>query len=139
MSRKWFLLLLTGGLLVAGVLAASWAQPAPANICVPGYAREHRMPYAESAAIKREMMRREHPTASMRDWILDHRIPLELDGSNDPSNLMLQSVEESREKDKLEHFLHRAVCSGIMTLENARREIDEDWRGSYGRHIQALD
>src|SRR3954462_10488620 len=102
-------LFLTGGLLVAGVLAASWGQPAPADICVPGYAREHRMPYAESAAIKREILPAGH---SVSEYELDHIVPLCMGGSNDRSNLQLQPWDEAKRKDVDEWRLCRAVCAG---------------------------
>jgi hypothetical protein len=112
------------------------AQPAQSDICVPGYAREHRMPAAEAHAIKLEMMRREHPGEPLSAWILDHRIPLEIGGGNERGNLMLQSPAESRRKDRLENFARRAVCAGSVSLDEARGWF-ADWKASYRRAFGA--
>jgi hypothetical protein len=37
----------------------------------------------------------------------------------------------AREKDVLKNFLHRAVCGGAMTLEDAQRKIATDWYKAY--------
>lgn len=37
----------------------------------------------------------------------------------------------AHEKDILENFLHRTVCGGVMTLEEAQRKIATDWYKAY--------
>jgi hypothetical protein len=122
-------------LALAAVLASAsaWAQPAQSDICTPGYAREHRMSRTESSRIKRSLL---PPGVAMRDVVLDHRIPLEIGGGNDRSNLMLQSPAESRRKDRLENFARRAVCAGSVSLDEARGWF-ADWKASYRRAFRA--
>ena len=50
-----------------------------------------------------------------RNFEIDHLIPLELGGSNEMSNLWPQPYRpqpDAREKDVLENYLYRQVCSG---------------------------
>lgn len=58
---------------------------------------------------------------------IDHLIPLELGGSNRPSNLWPQTYRDSKLKDRVEGELHEAVCGGAMTLDAAQRAIAKDW------------
>jgi hypothetical protein len=61
---------------------------------------------------------------------VDHLVPLELGGDNMIENLWPESAQPVpgfHEKDKVENYLHRQVCSGAMTLANAQRQIATDW------------
>jgi hypothetical protein len=73
-----------------------------------------------------------------RDYEEDHLIPLELGGNpTDPHNLWPEPYETSipdggaRSKDAVENYLHREVCTGYLTLEQAQREIVSDWYRVY--------
>ncbi len=74
----------------------------------------------------------------LKDYEEDHFIPLELGGNpTDPKNLWPEPYETSvpdggaHAKDKVENYLHAEVCSGSLTLDQARREISEDWYRVY--------
>jgi hypothetical protein len=74
----------------------------------------------------------------LRDYEEDHFIPLELGGSpTDPKNLWPESLEASipdggaHAKDKVENYLRAEVCAGSLTLEQAQREMTEDWYRVY--------
>lgn len=61
---------------------------------------------------------------------VDHLISLELGGSNDISNLFPESYKiasGARVKDQFENYLHKQVCSGTMTIEEAQKQISTDW------------
>ncbi len=65
---------------------------------------------------------------SRRDYELDHLIPIGLEG--DPrslNNLWLQTWPEAAVKDRDELRLHRALCAGRMTLEQAQHEMLATW------------
>lgn len=66
---------------------------------------------------------------------IDHLISLELGGSNDIKNLWPQSYTtmpwNAHVKDKLENRLHREICDGIITIEEAQELIAHDWIDSY--------
>jgi len=58
----------------------------------------------------------------------DHLIPLSLGGHpNDPRNLWPEAPPSPNGKDKVEDELHKKVCSGQMTLQEAQRIISTDW------------
>ncbi|MGH9678345.1 MAG: hypothetical protein ACRD4Y_00180 [Candidatus Acidiferrales bacterium] len=78
----------------------------------------------------------------VRDYEEDHFIPLELGGNpTDPKNLWPEPFATSipdggaHEKDKVENFLRAEVCSGSLTLEQAQREITEDWYRVYKESV----
>jgi hypothetical protein len=61
---------------------------------------------------------------------VDHLIPLELGGDNVIENLWAEPASPKpgfHEKDKIENYLHKQVCSGAMALDDAQREIATDW------------
>ena len=65
---------------------------------------------------------------------LDHFVPLELGGSNDPKNLWPEAAEPRpgfHEKDKVENYLHKLVCSGTMRLLEAQQAIESDWYSEF--------
>lgn len=68
------------------------------------------------------------------EYQVDHLVPLEAGGSNDIANLWPQAtaaVPGSREKDRVENYLHDQVCAGRMTLFDAQRAIATDWVAVY--------
>ena len=83
-----------------------------------------------------------YPDARLRDYEEDHFIPLELGGNpTDPKNLWPEPFETSiadggaHSKDKVENYLHAEVCAGSLTLEQAQREITEDWYRVYTNSV----
>lgn len=65
---------------------------------------------------------------------LDHLISLELGGSNNITNLFPEAYEPkpgAREKDVVENYLHKQVCDGLMSLEDAQYKIVHDWYAVY--------
>lgn len=105
-----------------------------------------------TAAMKREVLRRygmtpdQCPSGRIE---IDHLIGRELAGADEIENLWSQCYEkkmpgtkpsETREwgaykKDRLENFLHRSVCSGVISIGDAQRELRDDWIASYIRHF----
>lgn len=78
--------------------------------------------------IKAKFMRRQRITRPMREFELDHIIPLTLGGApRSEKNLQLQPWSEAKLKDKEEVRLSRAVCAGSITLQKARETISA-WR-----------
>jgi hypothetical protein len=97
-----------------------------AQVCTPRYAEKHRNVSAKTAAEVYAAYRMHSVKGVCCE--VDHLIPLELGGSNAKANLWPQLWAEAREKDKVENFLHRQVCSGKMPLATAQRMIVRDWR-----------
>ncbi len=68
------------------------------------------------------------------DYELDHLIPLTVGGSNDLANLWPEPYlprPGAHEKDKVEVWLHKKVCQEEISLEEAQKEIVEDWYKVY--------
>ena len=132
------------GVLYFGLcLGVSCAQELPLNqsvraetlsetICLRGYTRTIRPPANVTNTIKYEMLRKKgYAISAMHDFILDHKIPLSLGGApNDLRNFMLQTEDESKDKDRVELCLAKTVCSGRLALDEAQREIWLDWRSA---------
>lgn len=105
------------------------------EICVPGYAGKARnVPESRKKAayalyeVDRKSDRFE----------VDHLISLQLGGSNSLKNLWPQSYTQKEfnafKKDKLENKLHALVCSGEITLEQAQKDIAENWIKPYCKY-----
>jgi hypothetical protein len=59
-------------------------------------------------------------TAQQRSYVIDHLIPLEVGGANDPKNLWPEPKVEAKTKDTLENQMHTAVCAGRISLADAQ-------------------
>ncbi len=98
------------------------------QVCTPGYANSVRnVPQSEKNKVYQEYGIAHHSTGQ---YEIDHLISLELGGSNDLKNLWPESALPKpgfHEKDKIEDYLHKQVCSGKMTLKQAQIEIADNW------------
>jgi hypothetical protein len=96
------------------------------TICQRGYTAKVRPPRKVTDAIKHRLV--EGLPDSPQDYELDHLIPLGLGGHpTSPENLWLQGRPEAAIKDRDELRLHREVCAGRMTLEQAQRDMLKTW------------
>jgi hypothetical protein len=104
------------------------------TICVPGYTTRVRPATRFIGMIKAERMREYGLVGEMSDYELDHIIPLELGGCPDClENLWMEPYASlgAREKDRVENFLHREVCSDHLSLTAAQQRISRDWYQVY--------
>ena len=93
-----------------------------------------RPPSSYTTALKKRQIREWHLGGGTRDYEEDHLIPLELGGDpTDPRNLWPQRYERpgAHEKDTVETFLRRQVCSGVISLAQAQNMIATDWYKIY--------
>lgn len=96
------------------------------TICTPGWTATQRPPLASTAAAKRASERAYgDPLTFTGEY--DHLVPLELGGSNATSNLWPEAGHIPNPKDTVENRLRTAVCTGHLTLDQARLEIAADW------------
>ncbi|HKX03419.1 MAG TPA: hypothetical protein VJX71_13025 [Methylomirabilota bacterium] len=96
------------------------------TICQRGYTATVRPPRALTDAAKRRLLNG-HP-GSAADYELDHLIPLGLWGHpTSARNLWLQPWTQGAVKDRDELRLHREVCAGRVTLEQAQHEMIATW------------
>jgi hypothetical protein len=90
----------------------------------PSCAPTPRMSYEQSSTIKRSMLPAGH---SMSEYELDHILPLCMGGSNDRSNLQLQTWDEANRKDEDEWALCALVREHVLTCEEAQATM-RDWK-----------
>jgi len=99
---------------------------------VSGYSSSVRnVPYSEKTSVYREYGIASHYAGK---YDVDHLISLELGGSNSIANLWPEAASPRpgfHQKDALENYLHRQVCSGAMTLATAQRLIATNWLAEY--------
>jgi hypothetical protein len=111
---------------------AVFAEATKETICMRGYAKSVR---DVSSATKKRVFRMYGETpAGPGSYEVDHLISLELGGSNDIANLWPEPAAPNpgfHEKDEVENWLHKQVCSGAMPLAEAQRRIAADWMGVY--------
>jgi hypothetical protein len=111
---------------------AVFSNATTAQICVAGYSSSVRnVPSSEKTAGYREYGIYSHYGGQ---YEVDHLISLELGGSNSIANLWPEAANPRpgfRQKDTLENYLHRQVCSGAMALATAQRLIATNWVAEY--------
>lgn len=101
------------------------------TICVSGYAKTVRPPVSITEPQKLVSMKAYGFSDSPSNYEFDHLIPLEIGGApDDIKNLWPESYHttpNSYNKDELENYLHKQVCSGAMDLQTAQNEFATNW------------
>ena len=129
----------TSGCVASGGLPDSSCTPGAVfsdavrgQICAKGYSVTVRnVPQSEKDAVYKEYGIYSHTTG---EYEVDHLISLELGGSNDISNLWPEAANPTpgfHEKDLVENYLHSRVCSGVISLQEAQKEISTNWLSVY--------
>jgi hypothetical protein len=135
---RWLVALLSPALILAPAMAQDRA-PVPgevdahvtqatihSTICELGYTAKVRPPRKFTDAIKRRLVN--GLPGSSQDYELDHLIPLGLGGHpTSANNLWVQAWPEAASKDPDELRLHREVCAGRITLEQAQHDMLATW------------
>ncbi len=111
------------------------------TICNPNFSQQIRVSGSYQARVKEKLIGEYgYTNKEPKAYQLDALIPLELGGMpTDPRNLWPQPIAgafSAKEKHRLENVLHRRVCSGAMTLEDAQREISENWIDAYRKYLK---
>lgn len=106
------------------------------TICKAGYEESVRPSVSYTNKLKyQQMVEYGYATSSASAKLVavnyeeDHFIPLELGGNpTAPTNLWPELDNGTpNEKDKVENYLHRQVCNGVITLAQAQKEITTNW------------
>ena len=108
------------------------------KICTPGYtATVRNVP----ESIKKQVFNQYKIDPKSDKFEIDHLISLELGGVNDIKNLWPQSYTtlpwNAHKKDVLENKLHKMICDGSITMQQAQQEISSDWVAAYTKYIGA--
>jgi hypothetical protein len=106
------------------------------TICNPNWStRSIRPPESYTSRLKSQQMHEWGLPGTAADYEEDHLISLELGGSpSDPRNLWPEAYRPkpgAGEKDVVENYLHKQVCTGALTLEAAQKAIATDWYRVY--------
>ena len=112
------------------------------TICVPNWTSTVRPPVSYTNKLKTKLLKTYgYKDLNPKDYELDHLLPLSSGG--DPSsedNLWPQPYHSGQvtalDKDTLEKYTHRAICSGKMTLKEAQSIYLGDWVDYYLKHIK---
>jgi hypothetical protein len=109
------------------------------KICQPGYTKTVRH---TSGALKREVYAEYNIKPDSGRYEVDHLIPLEIGGADVKENLWPESYGtkpwNAAVKDKLENYLHVEACAGHIPIEQAQKEIAEDWIVAYRKYLGEL-
>lgn len=106
------------------------------RICTPGYTKTVRH---TSGKLKQFIYREYgiHPREG--HFEVDHLIPLEVGGADVAANLWPESYDtkpwNAHVKDRLENYLHEEACAGRIPIEQAQKEIAEDWIVTYRKYL----
>jgi hypothetical protein len=96
------------------------------TVCKHGWTSTVRPPTDYTNALKADGMKAYGRPGSPSDYQEDHLISLELGGDpTDPRNLWPEPIERAKEVDAIEDALNEQVCSGQLTLDEARRRESE--------------
>jgi hypothetical protein len=108
------------------------------TICVPGSAKSVRPPVAVTKRMKRQVMQEYGMTEEPAEVEGDHLIPISVGGCPGPddgcdfhANFFPQlwtGPKKAHDKDKIEWAIHRATCSGRISLQDAQTRIVTDWK-----------
>ncbi len=83
-----------------------------------------------SNAQKNEVYREANiPKSEQKNYVIDHKVPLELGGSNDNTNLQPQPKAEAKVKDQWENYLARQLKAGKMSVSDAQAEVQKSHSG----------
>jgi hypothetical protein len=108
------------------------------TLCTTSTKLVRNVPQAEKNAVYKEYGQNGDDRSICKEGQeIDHLISLEIAGSNDIKNLWPQSFcgqWSAHVKDLYENFLHKQICTGKMTIEQAQKEISTDWIKGYKSH-----
>ncbi len=109
------------------------------TICQVGYTKTVRPSTSVTNPIKQHQLLMYGLPQSMKDYELDHLIPLTIGGASaDEKNLWPEAyigTDGARKKDSLEKKLNTLVCQGTVTLHAAQQAIATDWLQAYVVYI----
>jgi hypothetical protein len=67
------------------------------------------------------------PKNERKNYVIDHKVPLELGGTNDTAHLQVEPKGESKQTHKVENYLAGKVRNGEMSLPEAQQQI-QHWQ-----------
>lgn len=99
------------------------------TICLHGYTKTIRPPVSYTNDLKTKGIQDYgYADKNLKHYEEDHFISLQLGGHpSDPRNLWPEPHPSINEKDRVENYLRKQVCTGEMTLAEAQWQISQNW------------
>ncbi len=102
------------------------------SICHGGSTKQFRPPVSYTEPLKKQgIIEYGYTDTNLADYEEDHLISLELGGDGfDPKNLWPQphlGTFNSFQKDQVENWLHKQICSGAIPVADAQHGIATNW------------
>lgn len=105
------------------------------EICQQGYSKTVRK---TSGKLKNKIYKKYGVQKDIQRYKIDHLIPLSIGGSDGEENLwpspLFPKLMNGHDKDRLEFRLYRMVCHEGYDVQEAQREIQQNWLLSYRNH-----
>lgn len=110
------------------------------TVCVPGYTSKIRPPSNYTNKLKIQQIKQYgYSDVNPKHYQEDHLIPLSISGNPiDPHNLWPESLDKAKQKDVIEHAVHKLLCSGKITLKQAQHVFLNDWTVEYPKLLKSL-
>jgi hypothetical protein len=104
-----------------------------ASICNGGSTKQYRPSSSYTNKLKKQqMVEYGYVDTNLSDYEEDHLISLELGGDgSDPKNLWPEPHTgpfNSFDKDKVENWLHKQICTNAISVNDAQKGIAENWK-----------
>ena len=133
-----YLLFLLPSLCYANIPDEAIRTTSPVSICTTSTSTLRDVP----ERVKKQVFIRDGGDLSRSgDYEVDHRVSLTVGGSNDITNLKLQSYNgkcNAHHKDKLEVRLHSLICKRTITVSESQEYLYNNWEEGYKRFINPL-
>ena len=107
------------------------------TLCSKDYTRQARK---VPSSLKAEVYKR-YGIEKTANLVIDHFVNLGIGGDNKIENLWPQPIRQSqglgsRQKDEVENYLRKKICSGMISISDAQDLVKTDWAKVY-RKIKA--
>ena len=106
------------------------------TICQSGYTKTVRH---TSASLKAQIYAEYRLDPHSIHAEVDHRVPLEAGGADVRQNLWVEDYDShpynAHRKDRLENYVHKAICAHAMSLTAGRAIFLGDWRPAYNKQF----
>ena len=113
------------------------------TVCVPGYTKTIRPNSSYTTKLKKQQLEiYGYSDKDLTHYEEDHLVMLGVGGHpTDPRNLWPQErfgKYSAKVKDKMETHIHRLLCSGKITLQQAQYVFLNDWTVEYPKLLNSL-
>ena len=118
-----------------GATDAQAAAHPQQTICLRRHASSVIPSERDAERIKLALLDRYQATEPSASYVLDQLVAIEDAGSpTDRRNMWPQPIAQAKQKDAIEDYLHREICAGKVTVQQAARVLEGDWLAADTEH-----